>query len=69
MFSSWYNAGGITSASQELKSIVQVFEDAKSGAELPAKFLNSEFYLCRPISSKDFGSVTGDISIKANLMK
>jgi len=37
---SWYNAGGITSASQELKSIVQVFEDAKSGAELPAKFLN-----------------------------
>lgn len=59
MFSSWYNAGGITSASQELKSIVQVFEDAKSGAELPAKFLNSELHLCKPISPKDFGSLMG----------
>ncbi|KAJ4391012.1 hypothetical protein N0V93_004625 [Gnomoniopsis smithogilvyi] len=36
----WYKAGGVQSASPELKAIVQVFEDVNASPDIGSKFLN-----------------------------
>lgn len=39
----WYDAGGLATASQEMQSIVEIFEDAKTSKHVPATFLNSQW--------------------------
>ncbi|KAK7558996.1 cytochrome P450 [Phyllosticta citricarpa] len=37
---SWYNAGGVATASQEMQAVIRVFEEAKTSPDVGSKFLN-----------------------------